>query len=297
MKPTLMILAAGVGSRYGKLKQLDGMGPNNEALFEYAIFDAIRAGFGKVVFIINHKIKDRFLSFVKGKFEDKIEVVFVYQELDTFTGGILYSPERKKPWGTGHAVLVAKGEINGPFVMINADDFYGREAFEAAAAYMKMASDYFIVGYSLDNTLSPHGAVNRGILTVDDDSNLSMVVERMKIKKSDSGYTHEEDGREVPLHEKNPLVSMNMIGYPVEIFEELQYRFDLFMRSNGFDLTGEFLIPTVLNEMMAQIMTTVKVVKTDSSWFGVTFPEDKPVVQQRILKLVNAGVYPPDLWK
>lgn len=297
MKPTLMILAAGVGSRYGKLKQLDGMGPNNEALFEYAVFDAIRAGFGKVVFIINHKIKDQFVSFVKDKFEDKIEVVFVFQELDTFTSGILYSPERKKPWGTGHAVLVAKEEIKEPFVMINADDFYGREAFEAAAAHMKRESNYFIVGYSLDNTLSPHGAVNRGVLTIDTDDNLAMVVERMKIKRLDSGYTHEEDGREMPLQENNPLVSMNMIGYPVEIFEELQYRFDLFMRSNGFDLTGEFLIPTVLNEMMAQNMTNVKVVKTDSSWFGVTFPDDKPVVQQRLLKLINEGVYPHNLWK
>lgn len=301
MKPTLLILAAGMGSRYGGLKQIDGFGPSGEAIIEYSIYDAIRAGFGKVVFVIRKSIEEPFKAYFKGKFEDQIEIGYAYQEIDNVPKGIEYSPERKKPWGTGHAVMVAEAEIDTPFAMINADDFYGKEAYDKMAEYLIEAGkeanpSYCIMGYKLKNTLSDHGFVSRGDCEVNEEGFLIKVTERTHIERIDGAVKYkDENGNLVPLSE-DTIVSMNMMGFMPNVFEHLQFYFAGFIKENGFKPKSEFYVPNLLTHVINDEKETVKVLSSDATWFGVTYQEDKPSVIGSINSLVEQGVYPKNLW-
>ncbi|MEL6589152.1 MAG: sugar phosphate nucleotidyltransferase [Bacteroidota bacterium] len=302
MKPTLLILAAGMGSRYGGLKQIDGVGPNGEAIIEYSIYDAIRAGFGKVVFVIRQSIEADFKAYFANKFQDKIEIAYVYQEITNVPQGLAYHPERQKPWGTGHAVWMGEPEIDTPFSMINADDFYGADAFQQMADYLKSMPaqqhpPYCIVGYKLHNTLSKHGSVSRGECKFDEASLLISVTERTKIQRNESGQIvyQNEAGTEVILAE-DTIVSMNMIGFAPNAFSHLAHYFGEFLQERGQELKSEYYIPTLLSQVIRDDKETVKVIPTDANWFGVTYREDRDYVESNISALVEQGVYPRDLW-
>ncbi|MEO0471468.1 MAG: nucleotidyltransferase [Bacteroidota bacterium] len=301
MKPTLLILAAGMGSRYGGLKQIDGVGPSGEAIIEYSIFDAIRAGFGKVVFVIRGEIEDAFREFIQGKFQDKIEIAFAFQELEMVPEGVSYTADRIKPWGTGHAVLVAKEVIDTPFAMINADDFYGREAFGQMADYLKSMPameqpPYCIVGYRLANTLSDHGSVSRGDCVTDEEGFLLTVTERTQIERKGERVVYTDDqGNETDISE-NTIVSMNMIGFAPNVFEHLDHYFAAFIRERGQELKSEYYVPTLLTQLINADKEKVKVIPTNANWFGVTYKEDRPKVVADIQALVDAGEYPSNLW-
>jgi NDP-sugar pyrophosphorylase family protein len=302
MKPTLLILAAGMGSRYGGLKQIDGIGPNGEAIIEYSIYDAIRAGFGKVVFVIREGIEEAFKAYFADKFQDKIEVAYVFQEIENVPTGIEYNPERTKPWGTGHAVLMGVEEINTPFAMINADDFYGAVAYQQMADYLRSMPQqahppYCIVGYKLENTLSKFGSVSRGDCVVDENDLLITVTERTQIERNASGQIvyHDESGQTTELA-PDTIVSMNMIGFAPNAFDHLEHYFSEFVRQRGQELKSEYYIPNLLSSLIQDGKETVKVIPTDATWFGVTYKEDKPYVEERIAALIADGVYPSDLW-
>lgn len=299
-KPTLLILAAGIGSRYGGLKQLDKVGPGGEAIIDYSIYDAIQAGFGKVVFVIRKSIEADFKEFIGNKLDGKIEVEYVFQELDKLPKGVNMNPERKKPYGTGHAVLMAKDVINENFAVINADDFYGREAYQTIAEYFKElnteSNDNCMVGYNLKNTLSDHGYVSRGQCTSDEEGYLIDVVERTHIeKKGDQIFFQNEDGKEIELDE-NTLVSMNFWGFTPKHFEQLEKRFISFIKENNDNIKSEFYIPFVVNQLIEEGVGKTKVLESDAEWFGVTYQEDRPVVVESIRKLITAGKYPERLW-
>jgi hypothetical protein len=300
MKPTLLILAAGIGSRYGGLKQLDKVGPGGEAIIDYSIYDAIQAGFGKVVFVIRRSIEADFKEFIGNKLDGKIEVAYVFQELNKLPAGIQPNPEREKPYGTGHAVLMAKEVINENFAVINADDFYGREAFETIASYFEeldpQSNDNCMVGYNLKNTLSDHGYVSRGQCTSDEEGYLIDVVERTHIeKKGHSILFEDETGTEVEL-DGNTLVSMNFWGFTPQYFAQLESRFVQFIKENNDHIKSEFYIPFVVNQIIEEGIGKTKVLESDAEWFGVTYQEDRPVVVESIRKLIVAGKYPERLW-
>lgn len=299
-QPTLLILAAGIGSRYGGLKQLDKVGPGGEAIIDYSIYDAIQAGFGKVVFVIRKSIEADFKAFIGNKLEGKIKVEYVFQELDKLPQGVSVNPDRKKPYGTGHAVLMAKDVIQENFAVINADDFYGREAYQTIAQYFQELNeqtyDNCMVGYNLKNTLSDHGYVSRGQCTSDADSYLIDVVERTHIeKKGDDILFEDENGKSVKLDE-NTLVSMNFWGFTPQYFEQLEKRFIKFIQENNDNIKSEFYIPYVVNLMIEEGVGKTKVLESDAEWFGVTYQEDRPVVVESIRKLIKAGKYPEHLW-
>ncbi|MEL7535071.1 MAG: sugar phosphate nucleotidyltransferase [Bacteroidota bacterium] len=302
MKPTLLILAAGMGSRYGGLKQIDGVGPNGEAIIEYSIYDAIRAGFGKVVFVIRESIEADFKAYFANKFQDKIEIAYVYQEITNVPDGVPYHPERQKPWGTGHAVLMGESAINEPFAMVNADDFYGAIAFQQMADYLKSMPEqehppYCIVGYKLNNTLSKHGSVSRGECKFDENNLLISVTERTKIQRNETGeiaYTDSE-GTDHILAE-DTIVSMNMIGFAPNAFDHLNHYFKSFLEQRGQELKSEYYIPTLLSQVIQDNKESVKVITTDASWFGVTYKEDRSFVEENVGQLVQQGVYPANLW-
>lgn len=301
MKPTLLVLAAGMGSRYGSLKQMDGIGPNREAIIDYSIYDAIRAGFGKVVFVIRHSFEKDFKEvFCKERFGGKIEVEFVFQELDYLPQGYTVPEGREKPWGTNHAVMMAAGVINEPFAVINADDFYGKEAYETLGKFLMTAGDkkdlYCMVGYYLKNTMSDFGAVSRGVCTMDADQNLTTVVEHTKIEKNGNdaiGYL--ETGEQKHLSGET-LVSMNMFGFTPDYFKHSEVHFKSFLEANGKNLKAEFFIPLVVNDLIKTRTSVMKVLSSDAKWFGVTYKEDRPAVVDSINKLIEAGVYPKNLW-
>jgi hypothetical protein len=299
MKPTLLILAAGIGSRYGGVKQMDKIGPSGESIIDYSVYDAIRAGFGKVVFVLNPKIEKDFKAIYEPRLSGKIETAYVLQELHNIPKGVRFNPERVKPWGTGHAVLVAKEEINTPFAVINADDFYGKEAFKVLGAFLSQRSNeetrYAMVGFQLKNTLSENGSVSRGICSTQNDL-LSDVVERTKIyKEPDGSIVYEEEGEKHPI-EGNSLVSMNCWGFTPKYFEQSEAFFRDFIRENADQLKAEFYIPFVVNKLITQGDAQVKVLESHDQWFGVTYREDKPVTIARVKALTDAGVYPADLW-
>jgi len=299
-KPTLLILAAGIGSRYGGLKQLDKVGPGGEAIIDYSIYDAIQAGFGKVVFVIRQSIEVDFREFIGNKLDGKIEVEYVFQELDKLPEGIAINPERQKPWGTGHAVLMAADIIKENFAVINADDFYGSDAYSTIAKYFKdlepSSNDNCMVGYQLKNTLSDHGYVSRGQCTSDENGFLKDVVERTHIEKKPEGiFFKDETDKELKLDE-NTLVSMNFWGFTPQYFVQLKNRFVRFMEANKKELKAEFFIPTVVNEIIEEGIGKTKVLESDASWFGVTYQEDRPVVVESIRKLIREGKYPEKLW-
>lgn len=299
IKPTLLILAAGMGSRYGKLKQMDSFGPNGETIIEYSIYDAIAAGFGKLVFIVRDSFKVEFETYFRSKLDGKIEMEFVSQELDNIPEGLIYAEERQKPWGTAHAIWVAKHIINEPFGVINADDYYGVQAYSQLAQFLtaqKDSGDFAVVAYYLRNTLSDHGTVNRGVCTLDESGHLSDVKECVKIKRDEDGVIRYpvENGTEV-LGE-DTLVSMNMWGFLPSYFDYCETMFVDFLNSEGMKLTSEFYIPTLIDYLIKNNILNVEVIDTESEWFGVTYQEDKPFVMDKITSLIHNGVYPKNLW-
>ena len=299
MKPTLFVLAAGMGSRYGGLKQIDGLGPNGETIMDYSVYDALRAGFGKVVFVIRKDFEEAFREVVISKYADKVPCEVCFQSVDKVPEGCTYNPERTKPWGTNHAVLMAKDLIREPFAVINADDFYGRESFQVLADYLKSVEGttgkYCMVGYRVANTLSENGSVSRGVCATDENGYLTDVVERTKIEKVGDKIIYTEDGVDTEISPNSP-VSMNMWGFTPEYFEYVEKAFVEFLQARGQELKSEFYIPTLVNDMIRSGEATCKVLDTTSKWFGVTYAEDRPQVVMKINNLVKEGVYPEKLF-
>lgn len=298
MKPTLVILAAGMASRYGSMKQVEGFGPSGETIMDYSIYDAIRAGFGKVVFIIRKEFIENFRQAIGRKIEERIKTEYVFQELDSYTNGFEVPAGRAKPWGTAHAVLCAAEKIQEPFAVINADDFYGRDSFEKANRFlMEECSDhvYSILGYELIKTLSDHGTVNRGICQVDEMNNLVSVTERLNISLT-QGKIICEDGqlpRELPL---DMNASMNFWCFSPSVFAYIKKMFHDFLEENINLPKSEFFIPVVADRFIKEKLGVIKVIHTSAQWFGVTYKEDAPMVREGLLRLVENGEYPEKLW-
>ena len=299
MKPTLVILAAGMASRYGSQKQTASFGPSGETIMDYSIYDAISAGFEKVVFIIREDFADNFKAIFEPKLAGKIKTDYVYQHLNAFVGDRTIPADRTKPWGTAHAVLCCKGKVNEPFAVINADDYYGADAFIKAYDFLLNQCNektYCIIGYELKKTLSDFGSVSRGVCEVDADNNLTDINERTKIYRNDAGIIHYED--ESGLHElnENSLVSMNYLCFAPGFIDVCEKFFGEFLDNNMQNLKSEFFIPSVTGQFIKAGLGNVKVVPTSAQWFGVTYKEDAPHVQASINALVEAGNYPKSLW-
>ena len=296
--PTLVILAAGMASRYGSQKQTEGFGPSGETIMDYSIYDAIRAGFGKVVFIIREDFSEAFKASFEPKLNGKIATDYVYQSIDKFTEGKNVNPERTKPWGTAHAVLCTKGAVNEPFAVINADDYYGAEAFVQAYDFLTKECNnrtYCILGYELSNTLSENGTVSRGVCSIDAQYVLTQINERTKIYRKDGKIVFEEDGVETPLAE-DTRVSMNFMCFAPNFIDLCAQEFDKFLLTQGQALKSEFYIPVVTGQFAKLGLGDVKVIPTNAKWFGVTYKEDAPMVKANIDALVTAGIYPNKLW-
>ncbi len=296
MKPTLLILAAGLGSRYGGLKQLDSVGPSGETIMDYSIYDAKRAGFGKVVFVIRHSFEDDFKKIIISKYENFIEVDYVFQEMDMLPEGYSVPSGREKPWGTAHATLVAESKINEPFAVINADDFYGRESFEIIADFLKKMYEqnndtFTILAYQLKNTLSEHGTVARGVCDIDKDNYLTDIKEHTKISIQNNKIISDIDNQIVELKENTP-VSMNLMGFPASAFQYFKNYFKEFLDENQNNLKAEFFLPLVVSNVIKNGETKVKILRSNAKWFGVTYKEDKANVVASIKKMVDDGVYP-----
>ena len=299
MKPTLLILAAGIGSRYGGVKQMDQIGPSGESIIDYSVFDAIRAGFGKVVFVLNPKIIDDFRAIYEPRLRGKIETEFILQELHNIPEGIEFNPERVKPWGTGHAVLVAKNFIHEPFAVINADDFYGRHGFALISEFLTGIDNadpkYAMVGYKLKNTLSDHGTVSRGVCSANEGL-LTDVVERTSIHRKNGDVVFDEHGHDEVIDE-NSVVSMNFWGFTPKYFEQSERDFKAFIQANADQLKAEFYIPFVVNNLIESKEASCEVLTSNDQWFGVTYQEDKPTTIEKVGELVENGNYPENLWK
>ena len=301
MKPTLLILAAGMGSRYGGLKQLDQVGPSGETIIDYSIYDAIRAGFGKVIFIIKEAIEDDFKETFVERLKDKIAIDYVFQETWMVPEGVTIPDNRSKPWGTGHAVMMADGKIHEPFAVINADDFYGRGAFETLAGYYKdwtpeLSADYCMVGYRLANTLSEFGAVSRGVCEPDEKSFLVDVVERTQIARSGADIAYKDEKEQQVVLPGDTIVSMNFWGFTPSLFGFLNTGFEAFIRKNAENLKAEFFIPSVVNDLIKSKQATVRILHCEEKWFGMTYREDRETVVKSIRELVEQGGYPENLW-
>ncbi|MFZ2658173.1 MAG: sugar phosphate nucleotidyltransferase [Victivallales bacterium] len=300
MKPTLLVLAAGIGSRYGGLKQIDPVGPSGQIIIDYSIYDAIRAGFGKVVFVVRKDIEQTFRECIGSRFESKIKTEYVFQELDALPPGFKVPEGRQKPWGTGHAVLVAKNAIREPFAVINADDFYGRCGYELLGSELSKAKsgspeEYFMVGFELMKTLSEHGHVARGVCKSDPTGHLVEVVERTRIEKTADGAKFTDEKGVMTKLSGNEIASMNMWGFTPSLFGYLDEQFSEFLKNNIGNLKSEFFIPTVVSTLINSKKAKVKVLPSRDQWFGVTYKEDKPVVVENVRKLIGAGVYPGKL--
>ncbi len=295
-KPTLLILAAGMGSRYGGLKQIDPVGPGGETIIDYSIHDAIRAGFGKLVFVIRKDIEQAFKEWIGSRFENRIAVEYVYQELDKLPAGHSLPAGRTKPWGTTHAILMAEDCIREPFAAINADDFYGRQAYQLMADHLRSGSkDYGMAGFILKNTLSDFGAVTRGVSRTDASGYLTSVLEMQGLVRDGAGVKGAvPDGTIVPLTGDEP-VSMNFWGFTPELFPQLRQKFNEFMAHHGKELKSECYIPSTVNDLVKEGRARVKVLRTADSWFGVTYKEDRPMVAESIGKLIARGDYPAKL--
>jgi dTDP-glucose pyrophosphorylase len=298
-KPTLLVLAAGMGSRYGSLKQMDSFGPNGESIIDYSIHDAIEAGFGKVVFIIRDYFFLEFRKMFDKRFGHKIRLEYVTQELSKIPEGLVYNDEREKPWGTAHAVYMAHELINEPFAVINADDFYGRDSFKVLAKFLTedTSKDYCVVSYFLKNTLSEHGTVNRGVCTADDKGNLSHIEECVKIGVSKDGTISFPSEKGTTILSPDTLVSMNMWGFKPSYFTHAETHLTNFVIEKGHELKSEFYIPTLIDDLIKNGDLDVKVLSTTSSWFGVTYPEDKTAVQKALNTLIANKEYPSHIWR
>jgi len=300
-KVTLVILAAGMGSRYGGLKQMDSFGPSGETIIDYSIYDAIEAGFSKIVFIIRESFKQEFIDFFLGKFDDKIEIAFVTQELTDIPPSFSLNPERIKPWGTAHAVDRARAEVEGPFAVINADDYYGKESYKTLMNFFNNTTDqdneYCIVGYFLENTLSEYGTVNRGVCAMDEEGYLKSIEECIKIlKEKDGVIRYPQDSEDKKELTPRTLVSMNMFGFKPSYFNHFDKEFSSFLENHGLELKSEFYIPTLLDDLIRHNTVKLKVLESESDWFGVTYQDDKPFVIKRLNTLIESGAYPKKLW-
>ena len=303
-KPTLLVLAAGMGSRYGGLKQIDPVGPGGEFILDFSVFDAVRAGFGKVVFVIRRDMEEVFRQAVGKRFEAKLDVGYAFQELADLPAGFAAPPGRVKPWGTGHAVWAARRAVNGPFSVINADDFYGRDSHRQLGGFFAAAKraaagppEFAMAGFRLAATVSPHGSVSRGICEVDADGFLRQVIERTRIERlPDGSHAWFEDDRPVPLSGKE-IVSMNMWGFTPELFDLLGDCFERFLREHGSGEKSEFYLPAAVDAMIREGRARVRVLPTEGTWLGVTYPEDKDVVAEGIRRLAESGEYPVPLWQ
>ena len=301
MKPTLLVLAAGMGSRYGGLKQLDGLGPNGETIMDYSIYDAIRAGFGKVVFVIRHIFEEDFREKVISKYRDFIPVEVVFQELDSLPEGFSFNPERIKPWGTNHAILVAKNVVREPFAVINADDFYGKESFRIlAGALRKMEekeNDYCMVGYRLGNTLSESGHVSRGVCSTGSGDYLTSVAEHYEVQRMGNAvvYRNQSTG-EFEEIDGNLPVSMNMWGFTPDYFVHSETDFKEFLEKNRDNLKAEYGIPAMVNKLILNKIAKITVLDTPCHWFGVTYIEDRRAVVDKIETLIEDDIYPVRLF-
>ena len=297
MNPTLLVLAAGMGSRYGGLKQIESFGPSGETLIDYAVHDAVNAGFEKVVFVVRESFLKDFKNLYFGKFEHKIAVDYVLQELDKLPKGFEVPRHREKPWGTGHAVLVAAEKIEQPFAVINADDFYGSQSYVLMASALSSMNDELVsacmVGYALENTISEHGSVNRGICNVDGSGNLVGIKETLKIDKRKNVIGFDLDGKRTTLS-RDQIVSMNLIGFTSSTFKLLQAEFSKFIHNNGLECKSEFYIPTIL-DLIAR-SSSVPVLKSPEKWLGVTYPKDKAFLRKKLQELVDIGKYRSPLW-
>ena len=299
MKPTLLILAAGMGSRYGGLKQMDELGPSGESIIDYSIYDAIEAGFGKVVFVIRESFFDAFKERFEPRLKGRIEIEYVFQELNKIPTGFSLPEGREKPWGTGHAMLMAKGVINEPFAVINADDFYGRDAYQQAFRFIensKSSTEYAMIGYALKNTLSENGTVSRGVCDGDSNKNLTGVVERLKIGYEGSKIFFYEGDSKTELTGNEP-VSMNFWVFKPSFLDALEAGFTKFLQNRGSEMKSEFYFNLQANNMVMEGEATVKIINTSTKWFGITYREDRPIVQESINNLIYSGVYPNKLWK
>lgn len=301
-KPALVIMAAGMGSRYGGLKQIDPVGPNGEIIIDYSIYDALQAGFEKIVFIIKKEIEDDFKEVIGNRTAKEVQVEYAYQRLDNLPEGFTVPEGRTKPWGTGHAVLSCKGIIKEPFAVINADDYYGREAFELL--YRELTAEkqndcysFCMVGYRLENTITENGHVARGVCKVDSNGFLTDIVERTKIEKRNNSIEFTEDGGSWTSLPADSIVSMNCWGFSSELIGELERRFAGFLAENSCNLLkAEYFLPFVVDELIKEEKANVKVLQTGEKWYGVTYREDKETVIHAIVQMIEAGKYPERLW-
>jgi len=298
MKPTLLILAAGMGSRYGGLKQMDELGPNGESIIDYSVFDAIRAGFGKVVFVIRPSFADAFKERFESRLKGKIDTEYVFQELENIPEGFKVPEGREKPWGTGHAMLMARGVIKEPFAIINADDFYGKEAYQSAVDFIRnhpADNEYAMIGYALKNTLSEHGTVSRGVCETDSNGYLEEVTERTKIGWENGKIYFYEGDQKTELTGNEP-VSMNFWIFKPPFFDELEKGFINFLKEKGGEKKSEYYFNVRADELIKSGKATTLVIDTNAKWFGVTYKEDKPIVRESLNKLIEKGDYPGKLW-
>jgi dTDP-glucose pyrophosphorylase len=300
MKPTLLILAAGMGSRYGGIKQITPIGPNGEPIIQYSIFDAIRNGFDKIVFIIRKEIENDFRETIVSRLPENINVEFVYQELTDIPIDVEIPSERKKPWGTGHALLAARNAINEPFLIINADDFYGADSYKIAAEFLREAENsenlYGLIGYKLINTLSDFGSVSRGVCEIDDEGYLQSVVERTEIVKENGSIKYKDENGEWQSLTGEEIVSMNMFAFTPKVFQYFNDYFIAFLKENAQNPKAEFYIPFVVNELIKNGTAKVKVPQTSAEWFGLTYKEDTELARAKMRELIEEGIYPEKLW-
>lgn len=298
-KPALLILAAGLGSRYGSLKQIEPVGPCGEAILDYSVYDAIRAGFGKVVFVIKRDIEADFREVLLKRFEDRIDTAYVFQEPDMLPEGYSLPPERKKPWGTAHAILTAENFINSPFAAINADDFYGSEAFTEMQKFLAgeiNETNYSMIGYKLKNTLSLHGTVARGVCDIDDNDFLRSVSELTSIQRENGRIVSYENDESYVLSEDS-VVSMNMWGFTPTVFRQIRQRFPAFLDENSDEPKAEYFISSLVDKLIRAGEARVKVLHCDADWFGITYREDRDAARKSILEKIETGIYPAKLWK
>jgi NDP-sugar pyrophosphorylase family protein len=302
MKPSLVILAAGMGSRYGSLKQVDRFGPSGETIVEYSIYDALRAGFGKIVMVVRKEFVNDFKDLILRNAMTKTEIDFAFQELENVPDGLSVPNDRAKPWGTGHALLVARKNISTPFAVINADDFYGAASYKVMADFLIQSREesiepYCIVGYTLENTLSESGHVSRGVCMTDENGFLKSISEHKKIFRRDNAIISQLDETHTTEFTGKEIVSMNLMGFTPSLFYHLDTQFRTFIQDNIDNLSAEFYLPAVINNVVKEGKARVKVLQTTEKWFGVTYKEDRPMVINSLIKLLEAGVYPVNLWE